>query len=350
MKCNKCNFDLQEGDKFCQKCGNNINTLNIQRNPKPMTSSIISFITFMLAYLIILFCFIVYIKSNSGAAFWVFFFAFLFSGVPLVISIVLSIISLSEIRVDEKNGLKISKKRKIFKYINIFQIPVLIISIIILSSINSVVKDKSDEVKEMVTNLYGQNEIIGRSSCSDEGGTNEQCFLVKINNYKYPIVATYDLENDEFYDNMIDLKSADDLNYDTYISNLFNNKVISLMTETKYSEYKYRDITIIIEANELQNDSLLKGKLYSLAEKYNASDITQLTLNLVFVDEFKNDYMEDYYNLAAIKNAGINSCIEGLEKEYRYLYKDSSDILLSPDKYKIRIDNNVDGFKQLFNN
>ena len=318
MYCKNCGNMLNDNDKFCTKCGtknekNKVINNNIKRDffKSFNVLFIISIILFFIIVIIDLLFIKLYINEPNGMAGLWLFFCMIITGIPFLALIVLSIINIISIIRYRKNGSNIPTKIKILGIINTILAPI----IILIYSLGSGFKESQNNniMNEKLNELYGSSyEILDTCSYSNTGGDYYMEYLLKISNFEYPIVAHIDLNDNSYSDNYDELLRTKQLNYQSYIDDVFNDKTIALMDLYESDSYKSVELNIIVTSEYLNSKNLLEYNIQQIINKYTAQFPNyDLDFAIYFTKKIDDTKTIDYYTLL---NSGTGSCYEQFSK------------------------------------
>lgn len=270
MYCKNCGRKLNQSEKFCPSCGNEIKVTD--RIKKTFKSMVISLIIFLIVLLVTILAMSEFYKDNSGAGGWIIVILIFLTFGPSIAAIVFSSEASSLLKKYKKEGLDIPKKVKILGIINKLQIPLIIFVFVI----GFVLKDKKYEefINQKLNELYNSNyEIVNTCKRSNEGGDNYKILVIKLENFEYPIISRFDWQQNNYEDNYDELKQADQLNYHSYINSIFGDVVIALMDFDNDEKYNYNqrkqiNLSILLTSDYLNNQSELKLKVKQIINKY----------------------------------------------------------------------------------
>ncbi len=326
MHCKNCGKKLANDEKFCTNCGanvqsenhltgvnkfnqniknsalTNINTPN-KKDTKKKTNdiksafitSIILFVLFVIAATILMLFFYLYYKDNSGMEGLFVLIGLALSILPILVSIILSIVSF--VCYKKCNTAEIKRKNQMFKIANLFQIPIIIV--ILLVGLNFKDNNRKNIVNEKLLTLYDDNyEVIKTCSHSDSGGSNYEIVALKLKNFQIPIIAEFDWTDDSYDDNYAELKEMNELDYQTYINNAFKGNTIAIMEVKRNDKYNTKQVhlNVLITENQIIDNETLKNNIKQIVEKYFYifSDY-DFFFQLDVINEIDENNMEQYY-------------------------------------------------------
>lgn len=295
MKCKNCRKTINHGDKFCMYCGSEIKTRDILRDA--FIPLVVSLIIFLIILLITVFSMIEFYKDDSGASPLIIFISAIFSWIPLNISVALSCTSSSSIKKYKKGGFSIPKRIKNLEIVNKFQIP----SIILVLVIGFILKENKYNkfIDQKLDELYNSSyKVINQCKVSNETGDNYEILMLKLENFNYPIISYFDWENDNYKDNYEELKQAEKLNYRSYVNSIFGEEIISLMDFSHDDRYSNKKVylNILLPTDYLKNLNILKSKIEQITSKYTTQFLDyDFYFDIYFLEKIDKELLDDYY-------------------------------------------------------
>lgn len=322
MFCRNCGNKLNESDTFCTKCGTKkeVNVaINNNKNNNPLKSFkvlfIISTIIFFIILIIDLFFIKLYLNEDNGMAGLFELLALIITALPSLALIIISIINVSSLSKCKKYGVVIQSKTKLLSIINLLYIiftPCFIFLFVFAEQFKT--SENDDIMNQKLNELYGSSyEIVDTCSYSNTAGDYYIEYLLKLSDFEYPIIAHLDLNDNSYEDNYDELNKTKQLNYQSYIDSVFNDKTIALMNLYESDSYKSINLNILMTNEKLNNKSLLKYNVEQVINKYtNQFQNYNFNLAIYFTEKIDNAKKDDYYKLL-IEDAG--SCYEQFSKK-----------------------------------
>jgi len=308
---------------------------NNKRNKTFFGNFIFSSIIFLLIIIANIICIYKYNRVGSTGWFYIFLCIF-FTGIPLLMLIIFSIMNLRSVTKLKKRGIIISKKMKIMNIINVLFIP--FIFVFCFFGWNTKEIRHKLLIKQKLDEIYGSSYKILNTCSFSLFSTGDYYLeaLIDLNNFEYPVIAHLDLYDMVYSDNYNNLLRMKQLNYQSYINSLFNDKTIALMSIKEDYEFSYVrksvDLNIIMNKKNLNNKYLLRYNLRQLLNKY-MSEFPDyyFDLKIYFTDEIDNSNINEYYYLLIPESF----CDNNLDTEV-----DKSELLLM--SIGLRNNDNVD--------
>lgn len=310
------------------------NNVNVDYFKKFKNLFKISIILFLVILMIDLIFIKLYASEQNGMDGLVLFLCMIITGIPLLVLITLSIINIVLIITNRIKGISIPTNIKILGIINIFLVPC-IIGIFLLGC--GIKKGQNDNIMtEKLNELYGNSyTIIDSDEYSNTGGYYYIEYLLKLSNFEYPIVAHIDLNDNSYKDNYDELLKTKQLNYQTYIDNIFRDKTIALMDLYESDTYKSVKLNILMTREHLKDKNLLKQNIQQVINKYiNYFCDYDLSLSIYFTEKIDDTKIDDYFTLLTPSTSCAVPCYEKFTKKINksdlkhiyFLITDNTDI------------------------
>ena len=158
-----------------------------------------------LLILIIIICFgicIIVGNSNNPSTGWLFVIGVLFIPALIIPMVVLNFLAYRTVKKCQQYNIQQPSKIKILIKFNYFQIPIIVVSVILGIILMINLSDRTGLVKEEIEKRYGtEYTILYKDHISNEGGTNEIYMLVKVEGLENPLYVNYDIMTGTYSDN-----------------------------------------------------------------------------------------------------------------------------------------------------
>lgn len=256
-----------------------------------------------------------FVSGNYALAIIVY--SFFWGGIPLIIGFVLAIIAAILFHLLKKRQIAIPSRIKLLKIIALLQIPIVAILIVIASftvwEINAWTNRLA--ISSKVSEIYGDDATIINTyflddpfsacfGCPGGGPDGHTVVAFSLDGFDYPILGeiTDSHHPERYVDNFADLKRADDLNYQSFIKQLFGPNVFLSLMEVGNPKLSYRTdnnnvyLGMLLSESELDDPLALQAKILQLTNEYAPlAGKGDFELIIYFMKDFNPSLLQDYY-------------------------------------------------------
>lgn len=318
MNCKNCSHSIKEGETFCLNCGTKTEadpTINTDKKSFKgfYVMFFISSILFLIVLIINLFFMKLYINERNGMAGLFIFFCMIITAIPFMALLVLSIINIiSKIRYKMKKIITPTKV-KVFGLINILLVPILIITFFVVSGIKDIQNENA--IKDKLNELYGDSyKILDTCSVSNTGGDYFTEYLIKLDDFEFPIIGHFELNDYSYNDNYEVLMKTKKMDYQKYLNDVFGDRTISLMSIYESESYNEIELYIVMTNKHLKNDKKLAENIEEVINYYKSQYPNyEVDVVIYFLDNINTKKAKDYYTLISSR---ISLCNEGFEHKF----------------------------------
>jgi hypothetical protein len=241
------------------------------------------------------------------------FFCMIITAIPSIALLVLSAINtISIIRYNMKKIITPTKVN-VLGLINILLVPILIITFFVGSGIKDIQNENA--IKNKLNELYGDSyKILDTCSVFNTGGDYFTEYLIELDDFEFPIIGHFELEDYTYTDNYEDLMKNQEMDYQKYLNKAFNDQTISLMSIYESESYNEIELYIVMTNKHLKNDKKLAENIEEVINYYKSQYPNyEVDVVIYFLDNINTKKAKDYYTLISSR---ISLCNEGFEHKF----------------------------------